>query len=250
MSIRLKTFRSGIIVTGSAVAQKFLSIASFIVLARLLEPSDFGLIALANILIGGLNTFSSLGLKQALISTYDDKIEASFHTFVATLAMGIVLSVGMFSLADIYASLYDHSSLAEICRWMAPIVLMGTLVVVPDALLMREMMFGRRVLPSIVATLCGITVSVSMAYAGYGVWSLVFGAITATLIRLIGIALVCPEWQWLRLHKWNVGIMGRLMKFGKRTMSTDAVRYYYNNLDFFTVGKVLGTDQLACKLHQ
>jgi len=245
VSIRLKSFRSAIIVTGSGLVQKFLNIASIIVLARLLAPSDFGLIALANILIGALNTFSNLGLRQALIATYDDKIKASFHTFVATLAMGIVLSVGMFSLADVYASLYDHSSLAAVCRWMAPIVLIGALVIVPDALLVREMMFGRRVLPSIVATLSGITVSVSMAYAGYGVWSLVFGALTVPLIRLIGIALVCPEWQWLRLHKWNAGIMGRLIKFGIPNMSTGVVRYFYNNLDFFTIGKALGTHQLG-----
>ena len=245
MDLRLASVRSGVAVTATSLGVRLLQIVSTILLARLLDPSDFGLIAFVHILLGGLGIFSTLGLPQALIATKEDKSTAAFHTFIMTATAGIAVTFLMVAVAVPYAAFYEMPELVFLCQVMALIVLFEALRIVPDALLVKEMMFGRRVLPTVVASLGGIAVSLGMAVQGYGVWSLASGAVTVSLLHLLGIGMVCPEWGWLRKRPWNGAIVGHLMHFGSRNLLAWVVQYFYNNFDDMVVGKMLGAKQLG-----
>jgi len=245
MDLRLASVRSSMVVTASSFIVRLLRIGSTIILARLLDPSDFGLIALAGILLGGLSIFSGLGLSQALIATSENTQIAAFHAFLMTAAAGILLTLLMFATAGTYAEFYGTPELTAISQVMALIVLFQALRIVPDALLMKEMLFGRRALPTIIGTMGGIVISLSLAVLGFGVWSLVAGAVTLALLELVGIAIVCPEWGWFRKHTWDNAMAKRLLSFGSRNLSTGVIRYFYNNFDDMVVGKNLGPRQLG-----
>lgn len=245
MDLRLASVRSGIAVTATSLVVRILQIVSTVILARLLDPSDFGLMALANILLAGLAIFTTLGLTQALIATTEDRVLAAFHTFLMTAVAGILLTILMFAVAEEYSVFYETPELMSLCQVMALILFFQALRIVPDALLMKQMRFGRRVVPTIVASLGGVTVSLTMAFLGFGVWSLAAGALTTAFLQSVGIALVCPEWGWFRMHPWDNAMAKRLLRFGSRNVSTWLVQYFYNNIDHLIVGKTLGPKQLG-----
>jgi O-antigen/teichoic acid export membrane protein len=245
MKMRQKTFRSGIAVTASSLGVQFVGFISTIILARLLEPSDFGIMRSAAILLGTMNLFAGMGMGAALIATGEDKIRAAYHAALTTFCGGLVLSVLVFASAPVVAGFFEEDILTPIVRWMSVGVLMISLRIIPKAILEKEMMFGRRIIPDIGAGLTRMIIAVALAFAGFGVWSLVIAWIAERFVAFVVTLLVCPTLAWLKRQPWDRGIARGLWRFGYTQVRTGIVQYAYNNGDGLIVAKVLGTASLG-----
>jgi O-antigen/teichoic acid export membrane protein len=245
MSLRHIAFRSGIIVTGVAFALRIGTLVSTIVIARLLEPEDFGLASLSALLVGTTILFSSMGMESALGATKRDLEQATFHAFILAAISGSILTLLAFVLAPYFAQLFNREDLTALCRFQSPVILLSTLTIVPSTYLARKLMFGRRALPRIGGTLCYIIVSIGGAWAGWGVWSLVAGHIANSAVTFATMLFVCPDLKWLKPRAWNHGLATELRKFGLTSMSAGIIRYAYNHGDDIVVGKVLGHGALG-----
>jgi PST family polysaccharide transporter len=245
MALRQKIFRSGIAVTASSLGVQFLSFVTTIILARLLEPSDFGIMRLAAILLASMYLFAGMGMGPALIASRASTVRAAYHAGSTTAVGGLVLTAVVFALAPILAGFMDEEILTPIVRWMSIGVLMISLRIVPNAVLEREMMFGRRIIPDISGAFARMFVAVGLALAGYGVWSLVVAWIAERVVAVVAALIVCPTLEWMKRQKWDRGIARGLWKFGFTQLRTGLVQYIYNNGDGLIVGKVLGTAPLG-----
>lgn len=243
--MRIKTFRSGMAATASTLILNLLQAFTVILLARILVPKDFGIVSLAAALIGIFTLFSGLGINSALIASGEETNRVAFHALLITTTIGSLFTVLVLGFAPAYASLFGGSELAEICQWMAVIVLFNALSVVPDGVLVKRMMFGRRIIPATASSLSYMVVAVGMAYSGFGLWSLVYGQIIGSFVTFITNLLVCPTLRWLRPHKWDGLLAKNLTRFGVTTLGTAAMQYAYEYGDKLVVGKVFGTTQLG-----
>ncbi len=245
MTMRQKTFRSGIAVTVSSLGVQLVGFVSTVILARLLEPTDFGVMRSAAILLGTMNLFAGMGMGPALIASAEDTVRGAYHAIFTTFFGGLVLSILVFVSAPLLAGFFEKDILTPIIRWMSVGVLLISLRIIPNAILEKEMMFGRRIIPDISAGLTRMIIAVTLAFAGYGVWSLVVAWIAERFVAFIVTMLVCPTLAWLERQPWDKGIARGLWRFGFTQVRTGMVQYAYNNGDGLIVAKVLGTASLG-----
>jgi O-antigen/teichoic acid export membrane protein len=97
----------------------------------------------------------------------------------------------------------------------------------------------------VASELCNIGVALSLAYMGYGYWSLVWGLLSKSLLNVILYWVVSPRWEWLVRKPWDGPLMTSLLKFGVHTTGGGIITYVYSIIDNLTVVRWLGTNALG-----
>jgi O-antigen/teichoic acid export membrane protein len=164
--------------------------AVFIILARHLGPEEFGLATLAMIAPTILATVVTRGIPDALVQRAEIEpihLDSAFWLLVAT---GATLSALIWAFAGVVAEAFGEPLLEDLVRWTGIIVVVQSLAAVPTAVLKRELNFRLFTLRTLTGTMVGGTVGLTMAIAGYGMWSLVLmqvaKAIVETTVILLG----------------------------------------------------------------
>lgn len=226
---------------GATFGTRMLSIISTIFLARILEPSDFGAIALVVIVITTSQQFSGLGMGAAIIQSPLDRKTVAFHGFVISSAIGLFLFLAVFLNAAFFASLLsDDKQIIPILRLMSIIIFLNAMIIAPDALLKKDLIFVRRSVVTIFTELVYMGVALSLAYSGFGVWSLVYAHLLKNSLNIILIWIVCPGWDWLRLQRLDLKLMRNLVAFGLQIAGSGFLSFFNSTWDNFLVGKILG----------
>ena len=156
-----------------------------IILARLLSPSDFGLIGMLAIFISVSNVFIEGGLAKALIQRSNCK-DIDFSTaFVSNVGMSLVIYVVMFLLAPWIADFYDEPILKDLTRILSLNFILGSFNIVQRAKMMAKMDFKSLAQINVISVIISGSVSIAMAYYGFGVWSLVGQTLCSTLVVIL-----------------------------------------------------------------
>ena len=154
-----------------------------VVLARLLAPADFGLLAILLVFtsVGALLTDAGFGvaLIQRRASTPDDETTV----FCTTLCTSLLAATGMWFAAPGIAAFYDMPSLVPMARAIAWVLPLGAIGAVPDALLTRQLLFRSRTRAQVWASLSSACVAIFLAWRGAGAWSLVFQSLVESGMR-------------------------------------------------------------------
>lgn len=207
-----------------------------IVLARLLAPADFGLIALVTVLIALANVFVQSGLNTALIQKKDaDNVDFS-TVFYASLAIAAllygILCVGAPLIADFYNG---QTKLIPVIRVLGTMLLLGAVNSVQEAYVARNMMFKKLFYRSVGAIIPSGIFGVVLAYLGYGIWALVGQ-------QLMNSALMCVV-MWFTV-KWRpqlafsfVRFKG-LFSFGWKLLCSALLDAAYRNILDVVIGKM------------
>lgn len=218
---------------------------SMIVLARLLDPHDFGLVALALILLSTTNLFSGLGLSNALIHSSLDKRQVAFQVFAATFLFSMLLFLGVNLNASFFANLLGDPAVQPILHWLSLRIILDAMFLVPDALLRKDLLFGRVSKASILSTLAYSGVAVGCALGGLGLWSLVIGELARGLANTVYVWFACPGWDWLRPKRWDWAAMKSLQRFGIHSMGAGLVSWFNMSWGAWLVGRTLGSTSLG-----
>ena len=227
------------------IANKGISIIVRLLLARLLVPEDFGLIAMIIIFLGLINIFVDFGLKNALIQRKrdTDTLLLNDSAFWFLLGGGVFWTT-VFLLAGIplMAWLYDEPQLKTLATVMGLSIILHSLSIVPEARLTRRMDFKSLVIAEAIATLTASAITISMAFSGAGVWALVVQQLSLSIIRSTLIwrfARWHPRWQftWQSLHS--------VMGFSGWMLGNQVVHYLRNNMDKALIGYLLGATSLG-----
>lgn len=175
------------------IGQSGLGLIVSMVLARLLAPEDFGLMALAGVFIAFSEMVASVGMTSAIVQ--NPKLDEKRINVGQTLAfsLGTFLLVTFWLLAEPTGELFDNERLAPLVPWLAVAVWFSIAGSVSRGLLMREMNFKQLMVIDFFAYGIGYAlVAVSMAVMGYGIWSLIIGTLCASVITSIWLFIAAP----------------------------------------------------------
>lgn len=216
--------------------------ASTVVLARLLTPQDFGLIAMVTAVTGFVVMFKDMGLSMATVQ----KAEIN-HAQISTLFwINVALSLGVMlvtaALAPLIAWFYGEPRLTWITLGLAGAFIFSGLTIQHQALLRRNMRFGTLALIGIIGQLAGIVTAIIAAFYGAGYWSLVLMQLAAAITGAIAVWLACGWRPGLPVR--SSGVRG-MLKFGGNITGFNFVHYFARNADNILIGRFIGADALG-----
>jgi teichuronic acid exporter len=159
-------------------AVRLTTLAVFVILSRLLEPKEFGLVALASVFVGFVNVFSDFGLPSYLVQASVVDQRAKSTVFWCGLALSTVLALGLAGASPAIAGMFSLPDLAPVLAVMSLSIILSAFSATPSALLRRDLQFRTIALRSVLATVLSGTVASAVAFAGGGAWALVAQALT------------------------------------------------------------------------
>lgn len=227
----------------SSVTKGVLQFGVTMLLARLLTPTDFGLVALAMIIVGFAEMVVDLGIGPALVQREELNARHVRVSFTVSALIGGGAALLLIAAAPLFALLLRDPAVTPVLRWEALIFLFAGLGATARALLERRLDFRSRFLVDAAGYLGGYALlAITLALMGYGVWSLVAGAVAqAAISALLVLAVVRHP---LRPLLAGPELRG-LMDFGAGVMLNRIVVYTSYNGDNLVVGRWLGPAALG-----
>jgi O-antigen/teichoic acid export membrane protein len=214
----------------------------FLVLARLLLPEQFGLVALAMVFVLFAQLLVDQGMGDALVQRREITPLQIDTAFWVALSTGGLLTVLLFLLAWPIAGLLDEPQLQPILQVLSPIFVLAAFTTIQIALLRRELAFRSLSLRSLAASAGGGAVGVAAALSGAGVWALVAQQLASAVFSVLTLWWVSPWRPSLRASR---GEFGSLFRFGIHVVGGDVITYMTRNVDNLLVGAVLGPVMLG-----
>lgn len=224
---------------GFAKALSFLSLS---ILAHMLTPDNFGVVAFAAVVINYLSVLRDLGLGAALVQRRDSIEAASNTVFTLNLLIGAVLTLITILGAPLTALYFEDPAIVAVTRMLGISFLINSLGSVHMVRLQRELDFRRRMIPEMANALIKGATSIGLAFAGYGVWSLVYGQLAGAVTSVVLVWIVFP---WRPRLTINRDIVGNLLRFGFSTMSVEAMTVVGENFGYLMIGILAGDAALG-----
>jgi len=226
----------------SYVVNRGVTIAVTIVLAHLLTPADFGLVALALTIMTIFNIASSLGLANVLVTerNLDQRVAGTLLTM--TVASGAVVALILLAAAPPIAALFGEPRLKGVLAVVAPIVLITSFTWFYDSLLQRQLLFGRRLVALVVQSAIYAVVALSLAFEGAGYWSLVGGQLAGVSAAAVVFMVLAPARPWPGFH---AATARRALSSGSGFLLQSGFGFVQQNTDFIVVGGMLGPTKLG-----
>lgn len=224
------------------IAAQGVSLLVSIILARLLLPSEYGIISLVTVFITIANVLVTSGFGTSLIQKKDsDSIDFStvfyFSLFFTVLLYGI-----LFFLAIPVANFYDMPILKPVLRVLALSVPIMGINSVQQAYVSKKMMFKKFFYATLIGTLISAVVGIVMAYMGFGVWALVAQTLTNNVIGTIVLQLTI---DWHPIWAFSFKRLKKLFDYGWKLLVQSLVLQVYSSLRSLIIGKIYTTSDLA-----
>jgi len=223
---------------GAQVVRFFVSI----VLARLLVPADFGLMAMALLFVGLMELFKDLGTVSALIQAPELSPVLLNSVFFLNVLIGVLGFVGIYIGAPLAALFFAQPSLTLILRVLAVSFIVSSLGLVMRALLQRNLQFGRLAAIELTASVAYGVVAVSLAMAGSGVWALVIGSIASAIVPTV---LLWFSSSWRPQAHVRFGQLRQIFHFSASMTGSSVFYYVIYQTDKVLIGRFLGENALG-----
>lgn len=216
--------------------------AATLFVARIIAPSDYGVIAAASVFVELLILITDMGLAQGLIQKPETSRQEEEGVFFVSLAFGIIGYFLLFIAAPLIADFYKMPILTDLLRLISVGVVLGCLKTVPLAIAMRRMDFRYRSLVEMAANLAMTLTVVLLAYKGFGVWSLAWGPVVANAVMAVGFL---PLLGRVPRPSFPVGEVFKTVGFGVKFMGSTLLYYGWSRADVMIIGKILGERSLG-----
>jgi len=213
-----------------------------IFLERLLEPSDFGLVAMVMVIIGVAEIFSDVGLGTALIQRRRVLPIHYASVFYFNITAGALLTVLTFVSAPLIANFYNSPELIPLAQVISFSFVIGAFSAVQSTKLRKELKYALLTKVSFVASLLSGIVGVSLAFYGAGVWSLVAQALTQGVIYNI---LIWSVSHWKPKLQFSFRALKQLWAFGFRMFLSGLLDTVFTRLDTIIIGKLFAPATLG-----
>ncbi len=213
-----------------------------IILARLLKPEVFGLIAMVVVFTGFADSLKNLGFQSAIIQKKDITERHLSSAFWLNLLVGISLFIFFLLLADYIASFYNEPILKIIVSVYSFIFIVSSLSAVPGAILQKKLAFKELAIASIISTLLSGFIAVLFAYYEFGVWALVIQVFVASILS------ICFYFYysgWFPKLFFDKKSLKELLNFGLNVTGISFLYYWAKEIDTLLIGKILGSGPLG-----
>lgn len=221
---------------------QLVSWAITLLVIRLLMPADYGLMAMANVVIGLLAMVAEMGFGASLVQSANLDRERIGQLFGAALVINAIFCAALFAAAPLLGTFFDEPRLTLVVRVLAFQFIIVAAGLVPDATLRRALRFKPLSIIEIASGVCGNVLTLVLAWNGRGVWALVLGSLAAAMARTLLLHAMTHERVAPVLSFRDARA---LVTFGASITITRFLWYLFTQADILIAGKVLGKEALG-----
>jgi PST family polysaccharide transporter len=224
------------------ISQQVLKIISVVIIARILTPNDYGLIAMISSITGIVLLFKDLGLSVSTIQKEKITHYEVSNLFWLNILLSFIIWIVILSLAPVIAWFYGRPELLSLTIAISLGFVLSGLSIQHQAILKRKMLFGSLISIAIASQAISITVGIISALSGAGVWTLVYMELTRSFSNVV--------LTWL-ISKWRPSLPNRsvnvrpLVKFGANFTGANILSYIHYQLPSVLIGKFHGSINLG-----
>lgn len=216
---------------------RLVTLVSLAVLARLLAPREFGLLAFALVYITYAETVGDLGTAAALIYWKERREDAAQVTFAINAVMGVIWFAVTLLLAPAIAAFFRNPEAAGIVRLIAVGFLIKFLGNTHDALAQKDLRFRARAVPEVGLAVVKAGVSIALAAVGMGAWSLVWGHLAGLTAWTLGAWWIVP---WRPRTGFPRDLVAPMLRYGRGIVGVNVLAAVVHHADLAVIGRMLG----------
>lgn len=234
--------RGALVSVGAQLVRIVVQVAGVVVLARLLTPGDYGLVAMVTAVVGVAEIFRDFGLSSAAVQAKHLSRGQRDNLFWINTAAGLLLALVVVAAAPLIAAIYGRPELVDLARVISLVFVLNGMTTQFRADLVRRLKFSAAAVIDVSAPVIALALSITLALLGAGFWALVVQQVATSAVLLVG-ALVAARWlpRWYR----RAEPMGELLTFGWHLAGSQLVGYLGNNVDSLTIGYRFGPTSLG-----
>lgn len=211
-------------------------------MARILSPSDYGILGIIAIFIALSDTFIDSGFTNALINKKNCTNKDYSTVFYFNIIISIVFLGILFVAAPFIAEFYKNPVLIWTTRAMALSFVISSVGAVPMTIMTKELQFKPKAVISVIVSVCSGAIGIYLAYNGFGVWALVWQTVLSVLIRVIIYVIYV---RWIPLFSFSKQSFKELFGFGSKLLGSNIIYTLFNNIYNLVIGKAFNTTQLG-----
>lgn len=224
------------------IAVKGIGLVISVILARLLDPNTFGLLAIISVFMNLAQNFVTSGLGTALVQNRTTEENDYSTVFFLSLGIAIVLDVVLFVSAPVIAAFYENDTLIWPLRVMSLSLPLGALNSVQNAKLQREMRFKMAMHCNLIATVISGVIGVAAAYLGAELWALVIYSLSGTII--VTVCMLIAD-KWYPRFVFSIARVKVFWEFGWKMLVSGLLCSLYNDARSLIIGRKYSTEDLA-----
>lgn len=216
------------------IGPQILGFVISIILARLLTPQDYGLIGMIAVFTAFAQLFSDVGMSQALIQRKENSADDEKSVFILNIVLGIVITIIMIIISPLVAWFFKEPKLIWIMISLAFGYTLSSFGIVHYALLSRQLDLKKTAVVSLFNTIGSGLVSIIMALNGFGVWSLVGGALAGIISRVVSLWIIS---SWRPRGKFSMDSVKSIWKFSGNLLGAGLFTTFVDNLANLLIGR-------------
>jgi O-antigen/teichoic acid export membrane protein len=213
-----------------------------IIVIRLLAPSDYGLLAMAVVIMGLISLINEMGLGAAVVQKADMDEATLEKIFGLLLIVNCIIYALLFFLSPLISAFFEEPELTSVLRVVGIELLIMSFAVIPEGILNRKMDFRSVASIDFIRIESASSLTLCMAILNFGVWALVFGNLLGGFVEVIALNFIVRHWCKPRFSMKN---MWQTIGFGGLVTTDRVLWYVYTEMDTFLVGKFLGKESLG-----
>ncbi|OZA71680.1 MAG: lipopolysaccharide biosynthesis protein, partial [Sphingomonadales bacterium 39-62-4] len=222
--------------SGSQIAAQIVSWSSTLIVMRLLSPTDYGLFAMSLVMLSFLTFLNGYGFASALIQERDLDRHRIRQAFGLLLSANALIAAVQWLSAPAVAAYYGQPVVADMLRVQTLIYISTPFIAIPEVLMGRRLDFRSQAVVNLLSALTGAVISLLMAWADFGVWTLVYAPIVMFWVRAIGLTILARSLVW---PSFDFRGCGNIFRFGLAILLTQLFWLVQTQSDIFVIGRNL-----------
>lgn len=213
-----------------------------LILARLLSPDEYGIMAIITIFIAISNSIVDSGFSNALIRKTNIKSVDYNTVFYFNLVVSFILYLTLYISSPAIGSFFKKPILVELTRIIGWVLIINALAIIPRTILVRNVDFKTQTKVSLISSISSGIIGISMAVSGMGVWSLVGQQFSRQLLNTIFLWIYC---KWFPIWEFSMKSFKEMFNFGSKLLASGLIDTIYKNIYYFVIGRFYTSAQLG-----
>lgn len=239
-----KAARGGLIQILGYVVGRLPVLGATFLIARILAPEEFGTVALALVVVSFLESIHDFGVGQAIVYLPDDRRVSDAALAIAALGSSILVALAWVA-APTGASLFDNAEAEPLIRVLSLTLILGAVAQIPDGVLRKRLLFGRRTIAILFRSIGRAACSVALVLLGFGAWSIAWGYVLGDLVYFVAIWILTPYRPARRNFSVDSGAVREVLSFGAPVALAVMLTGLIFTIDAMIVGVALGTEAVG-----